>query len=685
MRKCLMQSKKRSLLILLTVSLFINYLFVFAADENYPQLALLGMNPEATIAAVGIANRISLDLRNIDVIDALKFLSMKSGLNIIPTQKVAGRVTLRVENVPVKDVFDIMLRSNSLAYDKKGEIYNIMTEQEYRALYGKNFSDTRQVRVLRLKYAIPEQAFSLLDAVKSEIGRLLVEPESGTVLLMDTPERINEAEKTLASLEQKSIIKVFTLRYARAKDIEEQLKNQLDAKKVGTVRADERNNQVIVQTLPDRMKDIEELVVGLDKKTKQVLIDAKIIKIRLSNQLDSGIEWEGLFSLAQQHGLSYIGSYPFSAVQAAADAWRSRAKVLKDMGDSIGSYPFSGTTTSYASGTKAVPGEKLHVGMINNKRDFDVFIKYLQTMGKTKIIANPSLAVINNQEAKIHIGERRAYVTTTTTTGSTTSTVSEEVTYVDVGVQLFITPTINDEGYVIMKIKPEISSVIDNIRTSSNNLIPILDTSSAETTIMAKDGATIILGGMGKEEKTESSEGIPILSKIPLLGVLFRSGTRSTIRTELLIMLTPIIFEGDRLMTAKDKEKELYGIKNPKKFDVFREEVSVTDSMSKGSKSYEEEIPRLEPLRDSKDSSYYVEETIRPIGPKTEDKPKEIISNASIEAPPPIEKEELITKGLKPYGDSNKKQDSEETSFKSLISEKDITATKGFRTYNNLE
>ena len=76
----------------------------------------------------------------------------------------------------------------------------------------------------------------------------------------------------------------------------------------------------------------------------------------------------------------------------------------------------------------------------------------MQTLGKSQVLANPKLAVVNNQEAKIHIGEKQAYVTTTTSTGSTTNTISEEVTFVDVGIQLSVTPTINDDGYITMKI-----------------------------------------------------------------------------------------------------------------------------------------------------------------------------------------------------------------------------------------
>jgi type II secretory pathway component GspD/PulD (secretin) len=517
------------------------------------------------------AHKITLTLRNIDIIDALKFFSMKSGFNIVPTQKVSGRITLNVDNVLDKDIFDIMLRSNNLAYDKRGEIYNVMTEAEYKAIYGKNFFDARVVKIFRLKYAIPEQAFGLLDAIKSEIGRLIVEPEPGTIMLIDTPEKIKEAESALLALEQKNVVKVFSLKYAKAKDVEEQLKNQLDLKKVGQVKADDRTNQVIVQTLPERMKDIEVLITSLDKKTKAVLIDVKIIKIKLSDQNDVGIQWEGLLNLSQKYGTAYIGSYPFSAVQASTAAWRSRSEVLSDLGDNIGSYPFSGTTSNYSGGSKTVLGKAMHVGIISGKKDFDTLVNYLQTIGKSKIIASPSISVVNNQEAKIHIGERRAYVTTTTTTGSTTSTVSEEVTYVDVGVALSVVPLINEDGYITMKVKPEISSVVGSITTSSNNVVPIIDTSTAETTVIAKDGSTIIIGGMGREEKTESTEQVPILGKIPFLGVLFRNSTKKTERVELVIMLTPIIFEGDKFISVKEANK--FPVKPTKKFDVFRPEM----------------------------------------------------------------------------------------------------------------
>jgi type IV pilus assembly protein PilQ len=493
---------------------------------------------------------ISLDLRNIDILEALKFIASKGSLNIVATKNVTGRVTLTLENIPLKDVFDLMLRSNGLAFVMKGEIFNVMTEIEYKAFYGKNFSDMRVVKVFRLKYAIPEQAFSLLDAIKSDLGRVLVDQESGNVLIMDLPGRIVQMQQALDEFEKQNLVTVFTLKYAKAKDVEEILKTRLDMKKLGSIKADERNNQVIVQTLSDRMDEVKRLVRKLDKPTKEVMIDTKIVKITLSDQLDTGIEWEGIFRLTQRdNGASYFGSTPFSRITSgvANPTFTTRADTLAALGNNIASYPFSGTTSSLSSSAKTVLGENMHFGVINNNKDYDMMINYLNTIGKSRVLSNPRMVVVNNQEAKIHIGERQAYVTTTTSTGQSTSTVSEEVQFVDVGIQLSVTPTINDDGYITMKVRPEVSTVSSTLTTPTGNKIPIIDTSLTETTVMMIDGTTLLIGGLRKEEKANTSQGLPFLGDIPFLGRFFKTASDKTTRTELLVMITPHIITGEEL------------------------------------------------------------------------------------------------------------------------------------------
>jgi type II secretory pathway component GspD/PulD (secretin) len=382
---------------------------------------------------------------------------------------------------------------------------------------------------------------------------VLVDQESGNILIMDTPERIAEMESALEQFEKQNSVEVFVLKYAKAKDVEEILKTRLDSKKVGTVKADERNNQLIVQTFPDRMQEIRRLIAELDKVTKQVLIDTKIVKVKLTDEMDKGFSWEGLFNLGGK--TTYFGSYPFSNIPAGTSSptFTTRSSVLNSLGGKIGSYPFSGTTTNLAASTKTVFGENMHLGLISDAADFDTMINYLNTITKTRLLSNPKILVVNNQEAKIHIGERQAYVTSTTTQGQTTSTIAEEVVFVDIGIQLSVTATINDDGFITMKIKPEISSVSSTLVTPTNNRIPIIDTSLAETTVMMQDGTTLLIGGLRKEEKTSDGKGTPGLMNIPFLGNMAKTESTKTERTELLIAITPHIVSGVKLDVGNDR------------------------------------------------------------------------------------------------------------------------------------
>jgi len=459
-------------------------------------------------------------------------------MNIVTSKTVSGRVTFQLKDVPLQDIFDITLLSNGLAYEKIGDIYYVMTGKEYEADYGKQFGDRRAVKVFRLHYAVPEKAFDLLDTMKSKIGKVLVDQDSGTVLLMDTPDKIKEAEKALEFLEQKAEVSVFNLQYADAKDVEEQLKAQLDNKKVGSIKADERTNQVIVQTLPGRMEDIGKMITQLDKKTKEVMIEAKIIKIKLGDDKAMGFEWEGMFNTMTEHGMDFLGSHPLY------NLYRTGTNFIDSFTE------IASEDANLPAGAKTTATEGIYFGRTSSTFSFETLFKFLQTIGETRLLSNPKIAVINNQEARIHVGRREAYITTTTTTGQTTTTTAEEVTFVDVGIQLAVTPTINDEGYISMKIKPEISSVVDVLVTPSSNEIPIVDTSTAETTVLVKDGSTIIIGGLRREEEIVNTEQVPFFSKIPILGNLLKSTTTETERTELLVLITPTIVQGDKLITG---------------------------------------------------------------------------------------------------------------------------------------
>ncbi|PIU42095.1 MAG: hypothetical protein COS99_02115 [Candidatus Omnitrophica bacterium CG07_land_8_20_14_0_80_42_15] len=532
------------------------------AGDSKQQVASLIPEAITVPAIVDMSQRITLDLRNMEVVDALKYLALKSGMNIVTGKTVSGRVTFQLKDVPLQDVFDMVLLSNELAYEKRGDIFYVMTDKEYEGKFGERFSDARTVKIFRLRYAIPEKAFDLLDTLKSKVGRILVDQESGTVLIMDTAENIKKMEEALDILEKKPSVTVFNLKYANAKDVEEQLRVQLDDKKVGSIRADERSNQVIVQTLAERMGDVEKMIGALDRKTKEVLIDAKIVKIQVSDNLAEGLEWEGIFKNLNSAG-AFVGSHPYDALyrtgQSFIDLYLHRQDIKDISGQTLefADLPKAGTTSAW-------PG-KVYFGVADK---VEGVMQYLQTLGDTKLLSNPTLAVVNNQEARIHIGRREAYITTTTTSGQTTVTTAEEVTFIDVGIQLAVTPTINDDGFITMKVKPEVSSVVDILTTPSKNQIPIIDTSTAETTVMVKDGTTIIIGGLRGEEDTQAITRVPVLGALPLFGHLFSSQTKGKKKSELLVMITPHLITGERLTTG-EYEPEQEQVKPDKEYDKF--------------------------------------------------------------------------------------------------------------------
>jgi type IV pilus secretin PilQ/predicted competence protein len=463
----------------------------------------------------GLARKIALNLRDMDIIDVLKFLAQKGNLNIVTSRNVSGRVTLTLSDVSIGDVLDIILISNGLAWRKKNNIIYVMTEEEYLATYGKSFYKDLAVKTIKFSYVKPRYAFSVLENLKSQIGKVIVDEASGIAVVIDTKENLAQMEEAIKEIEYKLETRVFDLKYAKAEDVQSLLSQRLDTELVGNIQADRRSNQVIVRALPERLKEVEEIIKMLDKKTPQVLIETRIFKITLNPRFDMGINWEKVFSKSSHEwlrSLSIVGSFPIS----------------------------SEISTPTTIGTVG----KFTIGKVNED-EFTVELKALKQVSDVKILANPRILVTDNEDASIHIGEKLAYVTTTTTTGQTTTTTAESVTFVDVGIQLKVTPTINPDGFVRMKIAPEISSKFGDYTTPTGNKIPLINTTRAETVVMVKDGTTVIIGGLRKNEKSRNLKGIPLLMNLPLLGRLFRTESESMINAEIVIFLTPHIVSGD--------------------------------------------------------------------------------------------------------------------------------------------
>lgn len=501
-------------------------------EQAVPQLTV---TPKAARSAKAVktdtssaGGKISLDLKGVDIIDVLKMLSTRSNLNIVAGRNVRGKVTLFLKDVDIWDAFEIILSSNDLAYDKRGDIINVMSERDYEQLYGERYSDKKEVKIIKLDYAKAAEVAKALNQTKSKIGKIIIDEPSNTVVIMDSAQAAAQMEKMIETMDMPIETKIFSLNYAKAEDVKTKITDIL-TKGVGTIQVDERTNKVVITDLTKRLPEISNVIAAMDEKHKEVLIEAKIVEIELTNEFQYGVDWGQFFKNLSNTSVDLNFS---------------------NLGDIAGGL---------------VPGGALTLGRLAHA-SLDGTIKALAKVGKTNVISSPRITVLNNEEAKVLIGTNQPYVTSTTTVPSTGSPVtSESVTYLDVGITLRVTPTINNDGFVTMKIKPEISSLGTDIETAhaagaTGNKIPVVSKSETDTTVMVKDGTTILIAGLIQDRDIETVNKVPVLGDVPIVGYGFKNQTKGSTGTtsnqpekkELVIFLTPYIMSGAEVFPETD-------------------------------------------------------------------------------------------------------------------------------------
>lgn len=464
------------------------------------------------------AEKISLDLKDIDISELFRILSLKTGKTIIPRKEVTGRITLYLNNVGFEDALDYILLSQGLTYEKKNNVYSVMPLESYKKIYGVYPSDPRKVRTIKLEFSKPANVFNVLSQLKSDLGKVIVDESSGTVILIDIPEKLAVMEKTINELDNPLETTVYDLNYAKPADAKIQL-NAAVTPGTGSVIIDERNGKAIVSDLPKKMDKIDQIVKELDEETRQVFLSVDIIEVNLNNRLQRGIDWQKLFSDNRLHALTLAGHYP----------------------------PIEALTTAY---------QKISIGTFASD-DYSIVLNFLETYGSTKIISQPRIAAVNNEEARIMVGKRDAYVSQTLSQAESTTVTSENIEFIDVGVKLKVVPTINKDGFITMKIKPEVSSApaSEVITTQLGSRIPIVHTSEAETVVKVKEDTMVMIAGLIKDESIDTVNGLPFISRIPLLGAFFSNRDKQRNRTETIVFITPRLMRGDEVLKGAEPKK----------------------------------------------------------------------------------------------------------------------------------
>jgi type IV pilus assembly protein PilQ len=251
---------------------------------------------------------------------------------------------------------------------------------------------------------------------------------------------------------------------------------------------------VLVRDYESVLLQVDQVVQEIDIRPLQVAIEAMILSVELGDSNELGVN----FDLLRQNDNARLVSG--GGVEALADL-------------------------SFDGGLK--------VGFLDS--NLAGFISALERVGQTNVIAKPHLMCLNKQKAEILIGEQLGYVSTTVTENAAT----QSVEFLEVGTQLRIRPFISSDGMIRMEVHPELST--GTVRVEQNFTLPDKDVTQVTTNIMCRDGATIVIGGLIREDLAQNNSQIPLLGSLPLVGPIFRQQNESFDREELIVLITPRI------------------------------------------------------------------------------------------------------------------------------------------------
>lgn len=396
--------------------------------------------------------RVSFDFQNASVVDVIRMIAKVSDMNVLIGSDVKGTVTMKMKNVPLKNILSLVLEAYGLGMVKKDGIYYINS--------------------------------------------------TGTIA------SVVSAEKKARAVSEHKVTRLIPVNYVSATGLISKVKSVLSSQ--GKVIYDKSLHSLLITDIPNHVAKAVRLVKMLDKRTPEVEIVAKMVEVskNYSNQL--GINWSG----------SYLGSAPTSSNAAVSPNY------------------FSGETTGTPSGPGLSPtlttqpsAGTFTVGILNSYASINATLQALESLSKAKSIASPKVVVLNNQTATIEKGQT-LYLPGVAGVGATAAPQA-----ITAQISLQITPHIMANGNV----KLVINSSNNTVAPPVSGAQATLDTESANSTVIIKNGQTVVIGGVYQMSKTVTNNGIPGLMSIPLLGWLFKSQNISYSKDELMIFITPRI------------------------------------------------------------------------------------------------------------------------------------------------
>ena len=431
-------------------------------------------------------------------------------------------------------------------------------------------SAVQKTDIIKLRYAVAEDVVRMLDQLNKSAAKqtggeqetlLVADARTNSVLVSgDELERarlrklVNHLD---TPLEQSGNVKVIYLQYAEAKDLAEVLtrvmKNisQLDtaegaqaksrSSNTATIEADEDTNALIITADADEMASLEAVIQRLDIRRAQVLVEAIIVEMEVTDGQELGLQWlfadnDGVFGSNITRNDSRLGNIAGS-------------QLAEGGGDTPDGVDLGGLAAALAG----AGGVSLGWAQLDSMGlSMTVILNALKETANTNILSTPSILTLDNQEAYITVGQQVPFVTGSFTNtgagGDGAQNPFQTIERENVGITLTVTPHINDGDSVVLDIMQEVSS-ISSVSVIASDVIT--NERKIQTKVLALDGQVIVLGGLIKDEVQDAQQKVPLLGDIPYLGRLFRSDAEQVKKQNLMVFIrTTIIRDSDQLAGA---------------------------------------------------------------------------------------------------------------------------------------
>ena len=484
---------------------------------------------------------ISLDFKDADINNILRILAEFSGLNVVSSEDVKGKVTVKLQNVPWQQALDSVVRAAKLAYVQEGNIIRVdKLENLTKEAEAQFKAEQREVEIEQRR----EEAKLRLEEQRQARERAQLDHEFRTTPLV---EEIIPLKYAHVGTRKVQVLDFLTdqVRSEERKGVDEAITGGVKKEpgkpagllsERGELTVDGRTNSLIVRDVPRNVEKIKAFVERLDRATLAVLIEARVVEIRKDDARQLGVVWGGAFT--PRTG----ADSPVIDVRGGAGPRVARGS------DSALPTPTSTASDFPVPPSLAFPSGNLFglaLGWLASNFALDIALQAMEGEGRARVISSPSLMTLENEPATIASGQKQPIISVIVVGGASQATVQ----YADVTTRLQVVPRVAaEDGQLVLTIAVKRDTLDGTVEAAGLNA-PIIGTKQTITQVRIPDGGTIVISGLREDSSRNTQEGLPWVKDIPVLGWLFKNDLTEAQRLELVIFLTAKVVD-DASQTA---------------------------------------------------------------------------------------------------------------------------------------